>query len=73
MWNDLIQGLMLDKETMMMLVENTGITLYMTLLSTAMAYVIGLPMGIALVVTAPGGLCPDGVVKRTSLKFWMLW
>ena len=44
MWNDLIQGLMLDKETMMMLVENTGITLYMTLLSTAMAYVIGLPM-----------------------------
>lgn len=68
MWNDLIQGLMLDRETIMMLVENTGITLYMTLLSTAMTYVIGLPMGIALVVTAPGGLCPDGVVKRTAFK-----
>jgi len=68
MWNDLLQELMLDRETVMMLVENTGITLYMTLLSTFMAYVIGLPMGIALVVTAEGGLCPDGIVKRTVFK-----
>ena len=43
---------MWNSETIMMLAENTGITLYMTLTSTIMAYVIGLPLGIALVVTA---------------------
>ena len=41
-----------------MLIENTGLTLYMTLTSTIMAYVIGLPLGIALVVTAKDGLRP---------------
>ena len=33
---------MWSNETLMMLVENTGITLYMTLTSTLMAYVLGL-------------------------------
>lgn len=50
---------MWNHETIMMLVSNTGITLYMTLLSTFMAYVIGLPIGIALVVTAKDGLRPN--------------
>lgn len=50
---------MWNHETIMMLVSNTGITLYMTLLSTFMAYVIGLPLGIALVVTAKDGLRPN--------------
>lgn len=38
----------------------TGIleSLYMTLISTFFAYVIGLPLGIALVYWAPGGLLP---------------
>lgn len=50
---------MWNHETIMMLVSNTGITLYMTLLSTFMAYVIGIPLGIALVVTAKDGLRPN--------------
>ncbi|MBO5092756.1 MAG: ABC transporter permease [Lachnospiraceae bacterium] len=50
---------MWDNEVIMMLVTNTGITLYMTLLSTLMAYVIGLPLGVALVVTAKDGLRPN--------------
>ena len=33
-------------------------TLYMTLLSTALAYVIGIPMGVVLVVTEPDGVAP---------------
>lgn len=49
---------MWNSETVMMLIENTGLTLYMTLTSTIMAYVIGLPLGIALVVTAKDGLRP---------------
>ncbi len=55
---------MWNSETILMLVENTGITLYMTLTSTIMAYLIGLPMGIALVVTAKDGLRPIGIIYK---------
>lgn len=55
---------MLNKAMIQMLAENTLITLYMTLISTAAAYVLGLPMGIALVVTAKGGLKPNRVVYK---------
>ena len=50
---------MWDKAVIMMLVEGTFVTLYMTLVSTILAYLLGLPMGIALVVTAKDGLCPN--------------
>ncbi|MDD3660608.1 MAG: ABC transporter permease [Lachnospiraceae bacterium] len=50
---------MWDKTTILMLIEGIGATLQMTLMSTLMAYVIGLPMGIALVVTAKKGLRPN--------------
>ena len=55
---------MWSSEMIMMLIENTGITLYMTLTSTLMAYVIGLPMGIALVITARDGLWPNGILFK---------
>lgn len=55
---------MWSSEVIMMLVQNTGITLYMTLTSTIMAYVIGLPLGIALVVTAKDGLRPQALVYK---------
>ncbi len=47
-----------------MMIENTGITLYMTFASTILAYVLGLPMGIALVITAKDGLRPNAVVYK---------
>lgn len=47
-----------------MLAENTLITLYMTLVSTFFAYVLGLPMGIALVVTAKDGLRSNRVIYK---------
>ena len=47
-----------------MLVEGTFVTLYMTLLSTFMGYVLGLPMGIALVITAPKGLRPNKIIYK---------
>ena len=55
---------MWDKQIIMMLVEGTGVTLYMTLVSTLIAYILGLPMGITLVVTAPGGLKPNKIVYK---------
>ena len=53
---------MWDSTTVNMLVENTWITLYMTLVSTLIAYAIGLPLGVILVVAAPGGLKPGASV-----------
>ena len=47
-----------------MLVKNTGLNLYMTLVSTVFAYILGLPMGIALVVTAKEGLRPNKVIYK---------
>jgi D-methionine transport system permease protein len=39
-------------------------TLYMTLVSTLFAYVIGLPLGLWLVVTNPDGIRPNAAVNR---------
>ena len=55
---------MWDKTTILMLIEGIGATLQMTLMSTLMAYVLGLPMGIALVVTAKKGLRANPVVYK---------
>ncbi len=55
---------MWDKAMTLMLAQNILITLYMTLVSTIAAYILGLPMGIVLVVTAKGGLRPNRVVYK---------
>ncbi|MBD5462727.1 MAG: ABC transporter permease [Lachnospiraceae bacterium] len=55
---------MWDSQIIMMLVEGTGVTLYMTLVSTLIAYALGLPMGITLVVTASGGLKPNKIIYK---------
>ncbi|AET66415.1 ABC-type metal ion transport system, permease component [Desulfosporosinus orientis DSM 765] len=43
----------------------TGETLYMVAASTILAYLIGLPLGIILVVTSPGHILPNPWVERT--------
>lgn len=55
---------MLSNAEVLMLLEATGTSIYMTLASTLMAYVIGLPVGILLVVCAPKGLKPLPVVHK---------
>ena len=47
-----------------MLAKETWITIYITISSTALAYGIGLPMGIALVLTAKNGLKPNAAVYK---------
>ncbi len=56
---------MWNSATVLMLVEGVFVTLYMTLVSTALAYILGLPMGIALVVTAKDGLRPNKIIYKT--------
>lgn len=55
---------MWDSAVIGMIAEGTWVTLYMTLTSTILAYVLGLPMGIALVVTAQDGLKPNAVIYK---------
>ena len=46
------------------MLENTWISIDMTLISTLIAYAIGLPLGVILVVTAPGGLRPSKTLYK---------
>ena len=55
---------MWDNATTMRVVEGIFVTLYMTLATTFMGYVLGLPMGIALVITAPKGLRPNKIIYK---------
>lgn len=47
-----------------MLLEGIRDTVYMTLVSTLLGYVIGLPMGILLTVTDKNGLKPNAVIYK---------
>lgn len=65
MFNSLIAGVSDFLEQYgYMIAEGTAVTLYMTLVSTLLAYLLGLPMGIALVVTAQKGLRPNRTVYK---------
>lgn len=55
---------MFDHQTISMLAKETWTTIYMTLTSTTLAYALGLPMGIALVLTAADGLKPYVVIYK---------
>lgn len=47
-----------------LLAEGVRDTLYMTTVSTLFAYLLGLPLAIVLVLTAPGGLRPMVMLYR---------
>ena len=55
---------MWNEQIIMMLLEGIKDTLYMTLTSTLIGYVIGLPMGIVLTVTDKDGIRPNAAVYK---------
>lgn len=55
---------MWNNQVMIMLLEGIRDTLYMTLTSTVIGYVIGLPMGILLAVTDRDGIRPNAVIYK---------
>ena len=55
---------MFEPEIINMIVENFGISIYMVVFSTLFSYLLGLPLGIILVVSAPGGLRPVPVFNQ---------
>ena len=55
---------MWDDQTIIMLLEGTRDTLYMTLVSTFFGYVLGLPLGILLAVTDKEGIRPNAPLYK---------
>ena len=55
---------MWTSEIIDMIVTGIGQTLYMTLVSTALGYLFGLPMGVLLAVTDKDGLTPHPVLYK---------
>ena len=55
---------MFDSQVINMILEGIRDTLYMTIVSTLIAYILGLPLGILLKVTSNDGLKPNVVVYR---------
>lgn len=55
---------MWDSTVIMMIIRGIGETLYMTLTSTLLGYVLGLPMGILLVICAKDGIRPNALVYK---------
>ena len=55
---------MFDATTVNMIWEGLLQTLYMTVLSTVLAYVIGLPLGVLLVTSAKHGIAPHPVLYK---------
>ncbi len=55
---------MFDQKVIEMILEGIRDTLYMTLVSTFLGYVVGMPLGIVLHVTGAEGLKPNKVVYK---------
>ncbi len=55
---------MFNNETIIMLLDGTKDTLYMTFVSTLFAYLLAFPIGISLVITKEDGLHPMGFINR---------
>lgn len=55
---------MWDSEVINMIIRGIGETLYMTLVSSFLGYVLGLPMGIVLTVTDKDGIRPNAAVYK---------
>lgn len=55
---------MFDSATVSMIMKGIGETLYMTLLSSLLAYIIGLPLGVILVTTDKDGITPMPAVNK---------
>ena len=51
-------------ELLTLLGQGTLDSLYMIIICTVISYIIGLPIGVSLIVTAPGGIRPMGIYNK---------
>lgn len=55
---------MFNEQVVNMLIQGVKDTVYMTLASTVIGYVVGLPMGVVLAISDKEGICPNRFVYR---------
>lgn len=55
---------MWDSAVIMMIIRGIGETLYMTLISTFLGYLLGMPLGILLTITDKDGIRPNATVYK---------
>ena len=55
---------MWSREVINMLITGIGETLYMSVVSTILGYVLGIPMGIILTLTRKDGLRPNAIIYK---------
>lgn len=56
----------MNKQMIDLLLTGMGETLYMTLVSTMLAYVLGLPLGILVYITDTNGICRNRVINTVA-------
>ena len=57
----------MDATSISMYLEETWATIYMTLISSAISYLIGIPLGVILVVTDKDGIAPCNPVHTALI------
>ena len=53
----------MSKELVQLVINGIGETLYMTLTSTAIAYVLGIPLGVLVYITDKNGICKNRIIN----------
>ena len=53
----------MSKELVQLVINGIGETLYMTLTSTAIAYVLGIPLGVLVYITDKNGICQNRIIN----------
>lgn len=56
----------MSREMILLLLKGTGESLYMTLFSSLMAYLFGIPLGVLLYVTDSGGICRNRRINAVA-------
>ena len=62
--------MMWSEDVILMILNGVKETLYMTLASTILGYVLGLPMGICLAVSDKDGLKPNAVLYLSLIHIY---
>ncbi len=53
----------MSKELIQLIIEGIGESLYMTLTSTVIAYILGIPLGVLVFITDKNGICKNKIIN----------
>lgn len=56
----------MNGEIINLILQGTGETLYMTVVSTAVAYLLGIPLGVLVFITDVNGICKNRIINQIA-------